>query len=354
MGERWTPRSIELVKFFPYKVPGDPTADEDIPEVVRLNPEEVEAAQQDADFKTFPRNHHIRKEELIRHGYTARCPGCMASIQGKRAQGHSRECRQRIEDEMKDHPWVLKAKERFTEALKEYMDLDEEKRVTKRSRFGEEGDFKIVRERHHDEEMTDDREFDSGASGSARPGLQGSFEESNADRKRVLENEEEEDQPLRRRLREKMATSSKRKHENDGEVDEPERKVFVNKFEVNQEFEEDWADTMDYFDDKTGSMLDGNLVKAAEKEELDFMEKLGVGMDSTEEECWRLTGKPPIDSKFAHRNKGSEDKQEIRARLVARDFKVKGSGTSLELFASTPPLEAKKMLFRQAVREGRS
>ena len=144
--------SIELVKFFPYKVPSDPTADEDIPEVVRLNPEEVEAAQQDADFKTFPRKCHIRKEHLMRHGYTARCPGCMASIQGKRAQGHSRECRQRIGDEMKDHPRVLKAKERFSEALKEYMELDEEKRVTKRSRFDEEGDFEIVRERHHDEE----------------------------------------------------------------------------------------------------------------------------------------------------------------------------------------------------------
>ena len=94
------------------------------------------------------------------------------------------------------------------------------------------------------------------------------FEESNANRKRVRENEEEEDQPLRRRLREKTATSSKRKHENDGEVDGPERKVFVNKFEVNQEFEEEWADTMDYFDDKTGFMLDGKLVNVGVKEEL--------------------------------------------------------------------------------------
>ena len=58
---------------------------------------------------------------------------------------------------------------------------------------------------------------------------------------------------------------------------------------------------MDYFDDKTGSMLDGSVVKAAEKEELNFMEKLGVGKDSTEEECWRLAGKPPIDTKFVHR-----------------------------------------------------
>ena len=75
--------------------------------------------------------------------------------------------------------------------------------------------------------------------GRVRLALHGCFEELNADRKRARENEEEEDQPLRRRLREKTATSSKRKRENDG------------KFMVNQEFEEDWADTMDYFDDKT-------------------------------------------------------------------------------------------------------
>ena len=35
---------------------------------------------------------------------------------------------------------------------------------------------------------------------------------------------------------------------------------------MNQEFEEDWTDTMDYFDDKTGCILDGKLVMAAERE----------------------------------------------------------------------------------------
>ena len=76
--------------------------------------------------------------------------------------------------------------------------------LVKRKTFG------IVRERHHDAEMTDDREFDSGASGSAGPGLQGSFEESNAHRKRVRENEEEEDKPLRRRQREDGCEFKKR------------------------------------------------------------------------------------------------------------------------------------------------
>jgi hypothetical protein len=35
-----------------------------------------------------------------------------------------------------------------------------------------------------------------------------------------------------------------------------------------------------------------------------------------------------------------------RCRLVGRDFKVKNEGDRDDLFASMPPLEAKKMLFR--------
>ena len=62
---------------------------------------------------------------------------------------------------------------------------------------------------------------------------------------------------------------------------------------------------------------------AAESEEVEFMEKLGVGEDSTEEECWRLTGKDPIDTKFVRVDKGSDDKPEVRARLVHGTSKSK-------------------------------
>ena len=39
---------------------------------------------------------------------------------------------------MRDHPRVIKAKERFTEAMKELMEEDAEKRVPKRLRFEQE------------------------------------------------------------------------------------------------------------------------------------------------------------------------------------------------------------------------
>ena len=44
-------------------------------------------------------------------------------------------------------------------------------------------------------------------------------------------------------------------------------------------------------------------------------------------------------------NKGSEEKPDVRCRLVARDFKPKGEKDRSDLFAAMPPLESKKMLF---------
>ena len=150
---------------------------------------------------------------------------------------------------MRDHPRVIKAKERFTEAIKELMAEDAEKRVPKRLHFEQERGSEPQREECRDGDMKDDSYLhadeykDSGASGSAGLGLKGSFEDSAVERKRVRENEDVEDQSLRRRLREKTTTGSKRKYEFDDQDDGPERKVFVNEFEVNQEFEEDWTDT---------------------------------------------------------------------------------------------------------------
>ena len=47
-------------------------------------------------------------------------------------------------------------------------------------------------------------------------------------------------------------------------------------------------------------------------------------------------------------DKGKEGVEMIRSRWVARDFKVKGDKHRGDLFASMPPLEAKKAVFRIA------
>jgi hypothetical protein len=68
------------------------------------------------------------------------------------------------------------------------------------------------------------------------------------------------------------------------------------------------------------------------------------------QECWDKTGKDPVTVKWVDTNKGKSSKLEdiiARCRLVARDFKGGDKGRD-DLFAETPPLEAKRMLFSRA------
>ena len=69
------------------------------------------------------------------------------------------------------------------------------------------------------------------------------------------------------------------------------------------------------------------------------------------EECWRETGKAPIAVRWVDINKGDDDNPEIRCRWVGREFKGKDNKRD-DLFAATPPLECKKLLFSMAVTNG--
>ena len=68
-------------------------------------------------------------------------------------------------------------------------------------------------------------------------------------------------------------------------------------------------------------------------------------------ECWDQTGKDPIGTRWIDINKGDEMNPEYRSRLVAQEIKT---DTREDLFAATPPLEAKKMLFSPAASFGKS
>ena len=64
-------------------------------------------------------------------------------------------------------------------------------------------------------------------------------------------------------------------------------------------------------------------------------------------ECWEKTGKAPVSVRWVDTNKGKDGEWDVRCRLVARDFKGGDKGRD-DLFAETPPLEAKRMLFSRA------
>ena len=111
-----------------------------------------------------------------------------------------------------------------------------------------------------------------------------------------------------------------------------------------------WDDGL-YFDERTGEALDPNLVRTAESEEIAFLKRIDLYVETDVAECWAKTGKAPISTKWVKVNKGTVEAPEVRCRLVARDFKPKGEKDRGDLFAAMPPLEAKKALFQQAVNE---
>ena len=52
------------------------------------------------------------------------------------------------------------------------------------------------------------------------------------------------------------------------------------------------------------------------------------------EECWRVTGRGPIGTKWIDNNKGDKVHPEYRSRLVAQEIKMDKRN---DLFAATPP-----------------
>ena len=67
------------------------------------------------------------------------------------------------------------------------------------------------------------------------------------------------------------------------------------------------------------------------------------------EECWKETGQKPIRVRCIDCNKGDAVQPNYRSRLAAKEIK---SDSRINLFAATPPLEAKEFLVSIALTEG--
>ena len=103
------------------------------------------------------------------------------------------------------------------------------------------------------------------------------------------------------------------------------------------------------WDDVSNSSLDPEMVKAARKEELEEYRKYGVYKKVPIERAWKEIGRGPIGVRWVDINKGDEVHPEYRSRLVAQEIKT---DKREDLFAATPPLEAKKLLFMMCTWEG--
>ena len=112
---------------------------------------------------------------------------------------------------------------------------------------------------------------------------------------------------------------------------------------------EGWLDTEDYqkfWDSSSGAALPPNLVKTAREEEMRELRKHRVYDIVPIDECWRETGRRPVDTMWLDTNKGDQKTPEIRSRWVGKEFNVSARD---DVFAATPPLEMLKLLFSLAV-----
>ena len=107
-----------------------------------------------------------------------------------------------------------------------------------------------------------------------------------------------------------------------------------------------WSE--EFCDNISGEWIDPGMVRKARREEMLEFAKHGVYVKVPVEECLSKTGAGPIGTRWVDVNKGDKVHPEYRSRLVAQEIKV---DKREDLFAATPPLEAKKMLMSLAVTE---
>ena len=117
-----------------------------------------------------------------------------------------------------------------------------------------------------------------------------------------------------------------------------------------EEGTEEYHEQMEQFwDDITGKELDPEMVREARAEEMKEFDKHKVYDKVPISQCWQATGRKPIGVRWVDINKGDNKKPKYRSRLVAKELKL---DKREDLFAATPPVEAKKLLLAMALTEG--
>ena len=97
-------------------------------------------------------------------------------------------------------------------------------------------------------------------------------------------------------------------------------------------------------DDKKGGWVDTGLCAKARREEVEYIRCHKMHTRVPGEVCLRATEKALIRTGWAETDKGQPGKPNVRARWVAKEYTTYASP---ELYASTPPLEALKVVLSE-------
>ena len=325
---RWGAAVVDSVKHVPWRV------SEDDPEVdgERLTAGEMGLRMPGRDVemeaRTEPSFHRmqIKKSDFEKIGFTTNCQGCKSILRGTARQGHTEACRSRMEAELKGDPRLITQRKREDEFMAKRLEEADGKR-------------RKIEEAAKDDAMHDVSGEGAASSAAATAGASSS---SSGGPQKMQRDDMEQDggggggnEKKREGGQEDLAVML-------GETKKARIGAIVNQDEDGPE------DAIEYMDGKTGEHLDRVLVEEARQEEISYMRRIGLYELCTIEECFRMTGKPPVSTKWVDINKGTAESPEVRCRLVARDFKIKGEGIRDDLFAAMPPLETKRLLFKMA------
>ena len=125
LDERWTSTSADEVAWVPWWTSeADPQCDGERLETVKLSEKTVVEEKVEAE-RAVPTRFAIKKDDLLKHGYSAKCPGCKAILSGTARQGHSEECRKRMAREMSDVEKVVTSRTRREEFMKKCLEEDD-------------------------------------------------------------------------------------------------------------------------------------------------------------------------------------------------------------------------------------
>ena len=106
------------------------------PAAQRLESHPVDDLPPDPDHDPVPRRLFLKQRDFMAHGTSDLCPGCRVLISGGRAQGHTEECRSRVEGEIRK---TVEGKARLRAAASRVGDAPTG-RALKRVRFAENRD----------------------------------------------------------------------------------------------------------------------------------------------------------------------------------------------------------------------
>ncbi len=125
LGDRWDPKTIELVRFPPWRTSDDdPNMDGELPAVIQIPVQRKEVQEELVN----PRRTYLSKEDFEKLGYSGKCPGCRSILKGTARQGHSEECRKRMEKELVGTDKVDRTRYRESKFFENVLERDDKRR----------------------------------------------------------------------------------------------------------------------------------------------------------------------------------------------------------------------------------